>query len=81
MLRENPGLWSELVRIDDRDELYDTIVESGREMGYALDPAHVRTVSPEDFLALINEHANDDELTDEELELVAAGLPIMCTDT
>lgn len=81
VLRSNPALWAEMAQIEGHDKLCSAIVETGQEMGYALDPDHVRSVAPEDLMGLIGEAANDDELTDQELELVAAGHIIIYSGT
>ncbi len=80
-LRDKPDLWSELARIDDPEEFYDAVVAAAVGEGYHLDANMVRSVTAEEFLALLQGVANDDELTDEELELVAAGSPVACDDT
>lgn len=81
VLRSNPALWAEMAQSEGHDKLCSAIVETGQEMGYALDPNHIRSVAPEDLMGLIGEAANDGELTDQELELVAAGHLIRCSST
>ncbi|WP_413208250.1 hypothetical protein [Rhodospirillum sp. A1_3_36] len=74
VLRDNSGLWAELNRITDREEFCAAIVDVSKDQGVAVDLETVRKMTPEMLTALIQGANDDDELTDGELELVAAGV-------
>lgn len=81
VLRGKPALMAELMLIDNRQDLNKAVIEMGKLEGFILDPVAVRMTTKEDFLDLLQSPANNDELTDDELELIAAGLPVPCGDT
>ncbi|WP_413208248.1 hypothetical protein [Rhodospirillum sp. A1_3_36] len=80
MVRDNPDLWAELNRITDREEFCSAIVQAGMKQGLAIELDTVRQMTSEDFIALIRSANDDKELTDEELELCAAGWPVRSVD-
>lgn len=59
------------------EEFSDIAVKKAAEIDIQLERADV-VGALDDLKGLITEAANDDELTDLELELVAAGIPMTC---
>jgi hypothetical protein len=72
-IRDNSDLWAELARIEDREELCAAIVDVGKDEGLAIDLETVRQMTFQMIMDLMQSANDDDELTDAELELVAAG--------
>ena len=75
--RTNPEIVTQLSAERDPEAFLARAVEAGREAGFdfSLEEARLELT---DLPQLINDIANDDELTDFELELVSAGSLINC---
>jgi len=64
--------------ISDEAMFIKTVMELGREKGFVFTAEEAGSAISE-FDSFIEAASNDDELTDFELEMVAAGLPINCS--
>ncbi len=78
-IRVDPALFSGLMTVTDREDLVDRVTGIVKDAGRTdLDRDAVADMLAGDFQALLDEVMTGDELTDEELELVSAGLPVRC---
>lgn len=79
-VRSTPAMWQELADQPTQDALVARVEAMSAEHGYAISSAEIRT-SVNQVDVLISEAVGDDSLTDDELEMVAAGIPLPCKDT
>ncbi len=75
--RRDNEMVSLLAGIEDETLFISTVVKLGREKGFVF-TAEEAGAAISQFEGFIEHAANDDELTDFELEMVAAGIPINC---
>lgn len=78
-VRADQGLIKALSEGKTTEEFSEIAVEKAAEMGIELEMSDVIAATGQ-FKNVIAA-ANDDELTDLELELIAAGIPVTCIDT
>lgn len=71
-IRATPAMWAELAYAPTPDALVTRIETMSAEHGFAISADEIRA-SVDQMGTLINEAAGDDSLTDDELEMVAAG--------
>ncbi|MRG73950.1 hypothetical protein GH722_19505 [Alphaproteobacteria bacterium HT1-32] len=76
--RRDDEMVSLLAGIEDEALFIKTAMELGREKGFVF-TAEEAGAAISQFDGFIEDVSNDDELTDFELEMVAAGLPINCS--
>ncbi|HBC07537.1 MAG TPA: hypothetical protein DC046_08140 [Rhodospirillaceae bacterium] len=62
------------------EDVADTAVEQGDKLGFSFTKEEALAAGM-NFKALCNEAANDDELTEFELEMISAGTSVQCVDT
>ena len=78
ILRHKPDMWSELAEIRDEDTVIRRIATLSAAHDITLSPEDIRAALP-DLPDIIAEAAEDGELSDDELELVAAGIHSPCS--
>ncbi len=72
IVRTTPELWQDLAAAPDTETLVAKVTTLSGAHGITLSPDDIRAALA-DLPKLISETADDEELSDEELELVAAG--------
>ena len=77
IIRTDNDILSRLSAIEDGAVFIETIGDLAKERGIILTAEEIGQAMSS-FDEVIQNVANDDELTDFELELVAAGVPIVC---
>lgn len=80
ILRKDDAIIAELSALETADEILDTAVIRGGMLGFHFtkEEASAASRGMDAFRANL---ANDDELSDFELDLIAAGSPLPCDDT
>ena len=76
--RRDNEMVSLLAGIEDEALFIKTAMELGREKGFVFTAEEAGSAISQ-FDGFIEDVSNDDELTDFELEMVAAGIPINCS--
>ena len=77
-VRDDEALQAAYSTCENTDQMFEIAVEEGRKLGLAFSKEDAMAVGF-DVEALHGAATNDDELSDFELALVAAGLPINCS--
>jgi len=77
-VREDKALQAAYAGCENIDQIVETAVNEGGKLGFSFTKEEAAAIGF-DIEALHGAATNDDELSDFELELVAAGLPINCS--
>lgn len=72
-IRSTPAMWAELAEQPSQEALIARVETMSAEHGFTISRAEI-SASVNQMDTLINEAADDDSLTDDELEMVAAGV-------
>lgn len=76
-VRGQPEIWAELSAQPDEESWAAKVSELATERGVDLSLDQIHSALP-DLPDIVSRATDGDELTDDELELIVAGFPIMC---
>ncbi|MEQ8503913.1 MAG: Nif11-like leader peptide family natural product precursor [Rhodospirillales bacterium] len=78
-LREDEGLRAAYANCESVEQVMQTAVEQGTTLGFSFSKEEAMEIGY-DIQVLHDLAANDDELSDFELELISAGSPVSCNN-